>query len=233
MESSGVADAGWVANIGYLVIRGTCDYCNTCKNDAWHNYAAAIAAAFARTLIEKLHPLGPESASVESTPDAGLPATSIGESGIYNRNNDSSDDSVKQTHVEQFTNVETSAVASEMMGATPSRKGHQLRLTTTRDPDSSRVIERPTAYNDDAITLKVGQLEQLLREGRLADANTAGAKLEQMLRSMPKKVKVVRAGWIVLCNLELANVQQRTAKGDRPNLERLHELKKEANDVAD
>lgn len=56
MEGSGIADAGWVAHVGYLVVRGTCDYCNTTKNDDWHLYAALIAAAYTRTVIEHLHP---------------------------------------------------------------------------------------------------------------------------------------------------------------------------------
>jgi nucleoside phosphorylase len=55
MEGSGIADAGWAAGIdGYLIIRGTCDYCDEYKNDIWQGYAAAVAAAYARALIEVL-----------------------------------------------------------------------------------------------------------------------------------------------------------------------------------
>jgi nucleoside phosphorylase len=35
MEGSGIADAAWDGRVGYLVIRGTCDYCNKNKRDAW------------------------------------------------------------------------------------------------------------------------------------------------------------------------------------------------------
>lgn len=52
MEGSGVADATWSAQIGYLVIRGTCDYCNKDKNDVWQKYAALVAAAFTKAVIE-------------------------------------------------------------------------------------------------------------------------------------------------------------------------------------
>lgn len=52
MEGSGVADATWSRSIDYLVVRGTCDYCDSHKNDIWHNYAALAAAAFTRSLIE-------------------------------------------------------------------------------------------------------------------------------------------------------------------------------------
>lgn len=54
MEASGVADCAWLGKIGYFIIRGTCDYCDMHKNDMWHNYAALVAAAFTRTLIENL-----------------------------------------------------------------------------------------------------------------------------------------------------------------------------------
>lgn len=54
MESEGIMKAAWYFKIGYIVIRGICDYCNTDKNDKWHNYAAIIAAAFTRNLIENI-----------------------------------------------------------------------------------------------------------------------------------------------------------------------------------
>lgn len=54
MEGSGVADATWEAGIGYYVVRGISDYCDNNKNDIWHNYAALVAAAYTRALIEKL-----------------------------------------------------------------------------------------------------------------------------------------------------------------------------------
>jgi nucleoside phosphorylase len=54
MEGSGIADAAWDGQVGYLIIRGTCDYCNRNKNDAWQKYAAVIAAAYARALIASM-----------------------------------------------------------------------------------------------------------------------------------------------------------------------------------
>jgi nucleoside phosphorylase len=52
MEGAGIADATWTLERGYLVVRGTCDYCNPDKGDAWHNYAALAAAAYVRAVIE-------------------------------------------------------------------------------------------------------------------------------------------------------------------------------------
>ena len=54
METSGIADATWNYEVGYLAIRGICDYCDTHKNDLWQEYAALAAAAYTRSLIEML-----------------------------------------------------------------------------------------------------------------------------------------------------------------------------------
>ncbi|KAL6691639.1 ankyrin repeat-containing domain protein [Trichoderma pleuroticola] len=40
--------AGLMNNFPYLVIRGICDYCDSHKNKAWQEHAAAVAAAFAK-----------------------------------------------------------------------------------------------------------------------------------------------------------------------------------------
>jgi hypothetical protein len=54
MEGSGIADATWEHGVGYLVVRGICDYCDSNKNDEWHVYAAIVAAAYARAVIERM-----------------------------------------------------------------------------------------------------------------------------------------------------------------------------------
>jgi nucleoside phosphorylase/GNAT superfamily N-acetyltransferase len=54
MEAAGVADAGWDKNVGVLVIRGICDYCDSKKGDEWQPYAAVVAAAYTRALIESI-----------------------------------------------------------------------------------------------------------------------------------------------------------------------------------
>lgn len=54
MEASGIADATWNYEVGYLVVRGICDYCDEYKNDVWQEYAALVAAAYTRSLIEHL-----------------------------------------------------------------------------------------------------------------------------------------------------------------------------------
>lgn len=54
METSGIADATWNHEVGYLVVRGICDYCDSHKNDEWQQYAAVVAAAYTRALIESM-----------------------------------------------------------------------------------------------------------------------------------------------------------------------------------
>lgn len=49
MEAAGIMD-----EIPCLVIRGICDYCDTHKQNGWHYYAAAVAAAYARTILLKI-----------------------------------------------------------------------------------------------------------------------------------------------------------------------------------
>ncbi len=39
-----------------IVIRGICDYADSHKNKMWQEYAAAVAAALARELLEHVQP---------------------------------------------------------------------------------------------------------------------------------------------------------------------------------
>lgn len=48
--------AGLMADFPCLVIRGISDYCDSHKNDVWQPYAAAVAAAYAKELLETITP---------------------------------------------------------------------------------------------------------------------------------------------------------------------------------
>jgi nucleoside phosphorylase/tetratricopeptide (TPR) repeat protein len=54
MEGAGLADAAWVAEVGYLDVRGICDYCDATKGYAWQEYAAIAAAAYARAVLGRM-----------------------------------------------------------------------------------------------------------------------------------------------------------------------------------
>ncbi|KAL9047923.1 MAG: hypothetical protein Q9162_007909, partial [Coniocarpon cinnabarinum] len=53
--------AGFEGSESSLVIRGICDFCDSDKNDDWQNYAAAIAAAYARELLHVIPESEPHS----------------------------------------------------------------------------------------------------------------------------------------------------------------------------
>ncbi|KIW64874.1 hypothetical protein PV04_07178 [Phialophora macrospora] len=48
--------AGLMHDFPCVVIRGICDYSDTHKNDMWQGYAAAVAAAYAKELLEVIQP---------------------------------------------------------------------------------------------------------------------------------------------------------------------------------
>ncbi|KAF2807096.1 purine and uridine phosphorylase [Mytilinidion resinicola] len=50
MEAAGIMD-----EIPCLVVRGICDYADTHKQDGWHHYAAAVAAAYSKAILLKVY----------------------------------------------------------------------------------------------------------------------------------------------------------------------------------
>lgn len=54
MEGAGIAEAAWAGGLGYLVIRGGCDYCDAHKNDRWQAYAAVAAARYFHALLAEM-----------------------------------------------------------------------------------------------------------------------------------------------------------------------------------
>ena len=67
MEGAGVADATWLHGIGYLVVRGICDYADYQKTKLWQKYAAVAAAAYVRALLESLPSAAPGPVPTVST----------------------------------------------------------------------------------------------------------------------------------------------------------------------
>jgi nucleoside phosphorylase len=54
METGGIKDVMRFHNNRYIAIKGICDYCDGNKNDDWHNYASAVAAAYTYALIRSI-----------------------------------------------------------------------------------------------------------------------------------------------------------------------------------
>ncbi len=70
MEAAGLMD-----NFSCLVIRGICDYSDSHKNKEWQEYAAAVAAAYAKELLSVM-PLNSTKRSATS-PITGMPSTGL------------------------------------------------------------------------------------------------------------------------------------------------------------
>jgi nucleoside phosphorylase/tetratricopeptide (TPR) repeat protein len=68
MEGAGVAEAAWLLECFYFVVRGACDYCDANKNDAWQPYAAVIAAAYTLALLEETAAVEPGVSARSSGP---------------------------------------------------------------------------------------------------------------------------------------------------------------------
>ncbi|KAE8417097.1 nucleoside phosphorylase domain-containing protein [Aspergillus pseudocaelatus] len=49
--------AGLLYNFPCIVVRGICDYADSTKNDDWHDYAAIMAAAYAKELLQYVLPV--------------------------------------------------------------------------------------------------------------------------------------------------------------------------------
>lgn len=54
MEGSGIIDAASDEKVDFIIVRGICDYCDIHKNDLWQEYAALVAAAYTRSLLENI-----------------------------------------------------------------------------------------------------------------------------------------------------------------------------------
>jgi nucleoside phosphorylase/tetratricopeptide (TPR) repeat protein len=75
MEGAGIADAAWDGEVGYLVVRGICDYCDEIKGYLWQEYAAIIAAAYARAVLGRMLSRNPGPREIKSDPPKSAPTT--------------------------------------------------------------------------------------------------------------------------------------------------------------
>ncbi len=69
MESAGIVDATYSEGKYYFTIRGICDYANLDKNDNWQDYAAIVAAAYTRSLIEFIETINTNNYSIGNDND--------------------------------------------------------------------------------------------------------------------------------------------------------------------
>jgi nucleoside phosphorylase len=153
MEGSGIADATWMHGVGYLAVRGICDYCDSNKNDDWHMYASVVAAAYVRALLGRTASVGKEETeSLKGAPTAsGNENKQLGQSGntlVTFQTFDDLSDAVCRLLSENRLLLETLGPNSEAASADPSSNLYQLWELRRLDrilPNNRKIIDMVTA----------------------------------------------------------------------------------------
>jgi nucleoside phosphorylase len=236
MEGSGIADASWFAEKGYLIIRGTCDYCNLMKNDEWHHYAALIAAAFTRAVIASLAPYTPTDrrlAGPERLDDSAIHVASSIRDGISetrainplskeakrpSRPNDAS------TELESDPNTYApgETISAPALATSAAELVDRRDLTTLR----SAALERGVRIRE-----LTSALESMLREFRTQGITPIAAELESLLSDVPRTGASVREAFIALARAEERRLREAHLKGIRVDVRKLRALRTEAENV--
>jgi nucleoside phosphorylase len=237
MEGSGVADACWATAVGYLVVRGTCDYCNSTKNDVWRRYAALIAAAFTHTVIEYLHPIGDLRADILGT------ATSL----------DTSSEPMRQAagagvHLHPSGGMQVNVVGPLPIQAEAAHPIGQATLTSVDLPrlEASDAQEPgllppqhivPTLASGAGVVRNIAdiiaKIETLMRSLGWSDVARIECELAEALEVLPRRGTDVRDGWILLGRLEAQRLRTAKLNGEVVDVTRLRQLRKEAASVID
>ncbi len=221
MESSGVADLSWLSQVGYIVVRGTCDYCNSEKGDAWHNYAALAAAAYTRTILAYL-PRQPGSQdrrlllpSSPAFPIENHTLSSIEGHDALTQGERKSETIPRATVMRQhFTSVELGSPATGL--GIPAAAG----LTNEQE----LLLRRHGQVED---LTKV--IQQLLKEhADLEKFQPHCMQLEKELELLPRAGAVALAGWTMLAQVESRTQLERRQLGLVTDPTRLRYLRGEA-----
>jgi hypothetical protein len=236
MEGYGVADASWVANVGYLVVRGTCDYCNATKNDDWHRYAALIAAAYACTVVEYLHPVGRRPldnlSAIPQTPPT-LPEPGGVVPGLKPLG-----PSAFATGKLQFTDKGTPPTTEEaphLFSVTrPQPSTQSIEPQNISGATSIPLVGSPAASTEHRRVRELNErLRLLIREGQATEFKPLAEELEKLASSVPRVGSEIREAWILLADIERRN-QLRESQAGRPvDVTRLRLLREEAKRVID
>jgi hypothetical protein len=236
MEGSGIADACWLANSGYLVIRGTCDYCNSIKNDDWHNYAALIAAAFTRTVIEFLPPFDMQAALAPGAEAEILRAEKTRAAGS----------AMVFANAFSSTPLQPGQVPAGAVRPAKVIIPAQNNATVAVPEDSAnlpaeevRAIETEIAEHplvssaSDRIKQLTSRIDALISEQRWSQTDVLATELETILRTASSKGGPVTAGWLVLAMLENRRLNVAKASGKTIDVSRLRSLRERAENAAE
>ena len=227
MEGSGIADASWVAGCGYLVVRGTCDYCNSSKNDDWHSYAALIAAAYACTVVEYLH------FSTTPGPTSSDQAIAFPPEMTDRRAIEMSSDKQTSTINSHDNMTGGAAITSSRSLAPVSSSGIGLDNSELQHAHIAKSIKMDVSPTTIMIVEQLSeQITNFMNESRWAEARKYAVTLESLLTGTARRGHAVRQGWVVLAKVE----QQRIRNSDRRqaiDVTRLQYLRKAAESVID
>lgn len=229
MEGYGVAEASWVANIGYLVVRGICDYCNSTKNDDWHGYAALIAAAYARTVVEFLHSdlsRVPDIMPSSVTTPPSMQATIPRDRELPPTITPATDPGERQSSQPEVPIPAGSAdlATSAIIVPVPARE-------ITVKAMLSASVDSPTLA---LVRNLIERLDALVKENRSRTVIEAHAnELERQLRNLPRQGSIVRDGWILLGRIESGRLNLAKSRGGQVDVTRLRQLRQEAENVID
>lgn len=211
MEGSGIADATWeYEKAGYLVVRGICDYCDVrtkpMQTDAWKSYAAMVAAAYVRALLEAIPGVpaadqGSPSAPLSEGKDRSLPEAT-GPSMFGQRG---TTESLKVLVAGSCKNPQTDGEyqsfvrVCELLGERLARAGHiiitgssetdaadyNVLVGASQTPQRSRVILlRPTQRHEDdrlQAVLKNLDVERRFVKGKWSDIRDNQVKVADVV----------------------------------------------------
>lgn len=227
MEGSGVADVSWLSRVGYLVVRGTCDYCNSTKNDVWRNYASLIAACYAKTVIEFMHPVYPQDAVLLDTAEKlQLPSSPT-------------------KPYTQMTNDNPGQMPIGLSKSSFAKKPSTSKSVEQTLPPTSINFAAdegeeipPNCYSNLAplpseFSTIMKQMEKLIREYRWFEAESLEKKFESHLRLLSAASSEFRQGLLILAGLETHRLQIDKQNGVEIDTSRLKSLREEAENVTE
>jgi nucleoside phosphorylase len=217
MEASGVADAAWVAGVGYLIIRGTCDYCNSRKNDGWHQYAALVAAAYTRSLIENLYPIA-------TTPRV-LSGISLTHSSIASTQRRLKPATIPSNPLVSGAFSSTTTIESSV----PIDSGS---VEFKEQPIEARGIAKLQTHTaKDVIDLTL-ELQRVTEREDFSALPLAFDRLKSCVSQLPRRGREIRDAWDALYNAEMRRLRHSQSKGVLIDTSTLDECRKEAELVA-
>tara|TARA_R110002167_G_scaffold22388_2_gene80263 strand:- start:6828 stop:8372 length:1545 start_codon:yes stop_codon:yes gene_type:complete len=239
MESSGIADSCWVAGIGYLVIRGICDYCNHTKNNVWHFYSALVAAAYCKTVIENLHSF----ALSDRHPGPHLP-TSVNDSYLnYNTNLNQSNNSLDYSDHAKKDSLKSKTQDTKPSSISPNQILLDLEIDLSNSETNEKTETQSASQHTDISTIHVQSklieeipslietIENLTDELRWSEISPFVNELEKRLKVPAVDKMLLKKGLILLIKIEQHELLQKKQSGEHPDMKRFQRLMKELNDV--